>query len=132
MKLRAARKEPLSQIYVGNIEISEEDNEDTIINNIRSYCNNEHVRIVHAKVMYNRYNDYVVSCKIAVNAQAKERILSQGFWPSDVKCREWKKGIAHQPTATRSVVYDNLTDTLIRTVQNEGTDCVVNIQSDQE
>ena len=118
-ELKGATKEILTGIYVGNIETSENDTDETIVNKVRNHCMVHKVRVVRINVIYNRYNDYVVSCKISVPMSDKQKILSDGFWPSQIRCREWQRRVTHDNN--HFVKYDDETSTLSRTVRNVDT-----------
>ena len=66
--LKGAAKEKLATVYVRNIEITDDDNDETISNNVRGHCLVKGVKIVRTHVIYNRYNDYIVGCKLTVIA----------------------------------------------------------------
>ena len=117
--LRGAKKEKLCQVYVGNIECNEEDNEDRIIHNLKKHASSRGVRIVHARVIYNKYNDYVVSCKVSVTASDRETILARDFWPSDIRCRDWEREKNAQHSTDNYARYDENTETLSRTICND-------------
>ena len=90
LKLRGAQREPTTQVYVRNIEISDNDNDETISHGIRNYCSEGDVKVMRVHVVYNKYNDYVVGCRLTVPMSNKERIIRDTFWPTNVVCREWR------------------------------------------
>jgi FtsZ-interacting cell division protein ZipA len=61
-QLKGASQEQLSEVYVRNIEISDDDTDESIVDNVRRYCQTKEVKALRAYVIYNRYNDYVVGC----------------------------------------------------------------------
>ena len=85
----ATSREPLSLVYVRNIEIDDDDNDDSITKGVRGYCHDKGVRVVRVRIIYNRFNDYIVGCKLAVPASHKDKVTATGFWPEGVISREW-------------------------------------------
>ena len=79
----------MTWVYARNIEISDDDNDETIADSVRGYCRTNGVKVARVHVIYNRYNDYIVGCKISVSNSHKHKVLSDAFWPSQIKCREW-------------------------------------------
>jgi len=117
--LKGASREKLTMMYVQNIEISDDDNEDTIISNIRQHCLAKGVKIVRAYVIYNRYNDYIVGCKLSVVVSQKHPLTADDFWPCNIRCREWQKGGNYgDRNNNRITSFDNDTNTLSRTMPN--------------
>ena len=119
--LKGASQEQLSALYVRNIEISDDDTDESIVDNVRRYCQTKGVKALRANVIYNRYNDYVVGCKVSVVNSQKHKLLADNFWPNNITCREWNKSGA--VNSRRDVTsYDKDTDTLSRTVTNIAND----------
>ena len=115
VSLKGASHERLCTLYVRNIEITDDDNDESIVNNVRRYCQSKGIKTVRANVIYNRYNDYVVGCKVSIAASQKQKLLAVGFWPHDITCREWQKSAS--TNVRRDVTsYDKDTNTLSRTV----------------
>ena len=123
IQLRGANKEPLTWVYARNIEISDDDNDETIADSVRGYCRTNGVKVARVHVIYNRYNDYIVGCKISVSNSHKHKVLSDAFWPSQIKCREWHQDSPSGNENSRRAVtrYEENTNTVSRTVHYDKT-----------
>ena len=66
------------------------DEEDTdVVKTVRSHAVRKGVRIIHAKVIRNRYCDDVVGCKLLVPKSQVSNLLEDDFWPDNIECRYW-------------------------------------------
>ena len=88
--LRGVKHEQGDRLYLRNISITRDDEENDIISKIRIYAANRGIRIMSANVVCNRFVEDVVGCKITVPASQSEEVLITGFWPEDIECRHWK------------------------------------------
>ncbi len=78
-RLSGAYLEPLSHVYVCNTKIKDNDNDETITSMIRGYCCDNGVKVVRVRVIYNRYNEYIVGCKLSVATSQKGKLISEGY-----------------------------------------------------
>ena len=91
-QLRGVRNEKTVTIYARNIAKDEQESDDAVKARVRRYVKRKRdVRIVSIQVVHNKYCEDSVGCKLCVPARFNEILISPGFWPDDVECREWSR-----------------------------------------
>jgi hypothetical protein len=78
-RLPGAYLEPLSHVYVCNTNTKDNDNDETITRMISGYCCDNGVKVVRVRVIYDRYNEYIVGCKLSVPTSQKGKLISEGY-----------------------------------------------------
>jgi hypothetical protein len=126
-RLKGANHETMSLVYVRNFEITDEDNDETIAESVKGYCRDKGVKVMRVHVVFNRYNDYIVGCKLSVANAQKHKLISDNFWPSHIQCREWRQDVTTNTKYSRDVktMYNENTKTISRTV------CTDDMNNDQ-
>lgn len=90
--LRGVKHEKTMVIYVSNIARDVSESDDMVKSRVRKYVKKKSTaRIISVQVVRNRYSEDTVGCKLTIPISVQEILLAPGFWPEDVKCREWSR-----------------------------------------
>ena len=116
--LRGSKPQKTVNLYLQNVTMSDSDTETTITDSVKGYGTENGVNILSVYVIYNRYCDNIVGCKLSVPESQKDNIMADGFWPTDIICREWQKHRPRESLRTNSNTVTKHTDdgSLSRTV----------------
>ena len=90
-KLKGRTPGRTAQLYVQNIEIEPDWYEEDIIEEVKQHASNQGVHVTNASVVYNKYDEDLVGCRITVPDIDKSRVVGENFWPKPIKCRVWEK-----------------------------------------
>lgn len=90
--LRGVKPERSTTLYVKNIARNEDEADDAIKEKVRKYIKSKNpVRTISVQVVHNIFCEDMVGCKRAIPISAQEVLMTTGFWPQEVECREWSR-----------------------------------------
>ena len=88
-RLRGIRNEKGSALYIQQIEVNDESNDD-IGYMIKEHCSQHGVRVMKYRVFRFKACYDTVGCRIIVPESQEHIALDPKMWPADITCRRWK------------------------------------------
>ena len=82
------KREPSMLMYVRNIAVHDR-SEEEICRDMKIFGRSVGLRIMYTELVYNRYCEDVVGCKIRIPKSQYEVAVSIETWPDDIVCRKW-------------------------------------------
>ncbi len=84
-------------LYLKNILKPDDVTEDELSSLITKYCKLKGIDVISAQIIYNRFSNTSVGCKITVPQSQASKAKEEVTWPDHIECRDWKKAKAHHP-----------------------------------
>ena len=118
--LRGTKPQKTVTLYVRNVTMKNNDTETDIMESVKGYGVANGLDILNVYLIYNRYSDNIVGCKINVPEDQVETALCESFWPTDISCRLWQKQRSRDPARSTGAVtqYNNEDGMIRRTFQH--------------
>ena len=99
-------------LYVQNVRMNDSDSEDDVVNKVKRHAKSKGANILSGHVVYNKFCDNIVGCKINIPASQETAVLRADFWPQDITCMPWQRQM--RPGPSTETIYNG--DSLTRTV----------------
>ncbi len=84
-------------LYLKNIHKPEDMSEEDLLQLIATFCKSKGINILNSQIIYNRFSEESVGCKIVVLKSQARKAKEEVVWPAHIECRDWKKATSHKP-----------------------------------
>ncbi len=71
--------------------------EDDLLNLIAQFCKSKGLNVLNSQIIYNRFSDVSVGCKIVIPKGEARKAKDEIKWPAHIECRDWKKARTYKP-----------------------------------
>ena len=87
--LVGARREKSTTLYLANVYRGKMSDEE-VRQAVRDYADMVKIRVMNIEIVFNRYCQDVVGCRIKVPISCVESAMDEDTWPDEIKCRKWE------------------------------------------
>ena len=77
------------EMFVYGLKCADFKNKNDLEKSIRLYCLDRSINLVYHRVLAFKSDRVTVGCKVVVKNCDVEKISSKGFWPSNIKIKDW-------------------------------------------
>ncbi|CAH1803237.1 unnamed protein product [Owenia fusiformis] len=115
--LTGLKFERTKTVYVSNIRMDFNDEDDDVIDRVKSHATSINLNIIKIVVVHNRFNRYRVGCKMDIPESGLDDALDSENWPHPIECRVW----------TRFKTRGSRTDTTRRQPDRQSSEITTNL-----
>ena len=77
-------------VYIKNIEVDEEETDESIGHMVRDHCKANGIRVMQWKVIRFKTVHDVVGCRILVPISEERKTMNSQIWPKELEVRLWE------------------------------------------